>query len=88
MGRRKTRLLLSRPCGAKEDEVRKPWRLRVEMLRCLRRIPVTVLEREKPHIPLISVKQWKVRRIMDSKVPARMGICDIVYQEGRWLSFI
>ena len=33
-------------------------------------------------------KQWKVRRIMDSKMPARMGICDIVYQEGRWLSFI
>ena len=25
---------------------------------------------------------------MDSKVPARMGICDIVYQEGRLLSFL
>lgn len=32
-------------------------------------------------------KEWKVRIIMHSKVPARMGICDIVYQEGRWLSF-
>lgn len=64
-----------RPCGAKEGEVRKPWRFRVKMLRW--RYGGYLENRFGTR------ETYPFGKGKNGNSPARMGICD-PSQEGRW----